>query len=143
MSIRVKGKRISKGIGKGEALVSKCSICFFQLVGYASGRIIEKGHELEGQSVAGKVLVFPTVKGSTENALGLIALRDNGTAPAAIVNVRADTTVAIGSILAKIPVIDRLEQNPLDIIASGDRVIVDANAGIVEILSRRDTLSSS
>jgi predicted aconitase with swiveling domain len=36
--------------------------------------VVEKGHELEGMSISGKVLVFPTGKGSTLGSYKLYEL---------------------------------------------------------------------
>ena len=58
------GRTIYKGIAQGEALVTSMGISFFGGVDPETGVIVERGHELEGQSIAGKVLVFPTGKGS-------------------------------------------------------------------------------
>ena len=59
------GRVIKAGRARGVALVSSEPISFFGLVDAETGTVIEKGHPLEGQSVAGRVLVFPTGKGST------------------------------------------------------------------------------
>ena len=62
---QLKGRVIYKGKAQGEALVTTQPISFYGGVDPATGIIIEKGHELQGQSVKGKILVFPTGKGST------------------------------------------------------------------------------
>ncbi|NIM17461.1 MAG: DUF126 domain-containing protein, partial [Candidatus Aminicenantes bacterium] len=51
-----------------------------------------KGHPLEGRFISGKILIFPMGKGSTVGAYVLYQLKKKGLAPAAIVNVKADTT---------------------------------------------------
>jgi hypothetical protein len=64
---------------------------------------------LEGQSVAGRVLVFPTGKGSTVGSYTLYRLARNGLAPAAIVNAEADPVVAVGAVIAGIPMVDQVD----------------------------------
>jgi len=41
------------------------------------GVVTEKGHELDGQAFAGKILVFPTGKGSTVGSYALYRLKKN------------------------------------------------------------------
>ena len=91
----------------------------------------ERGHELEGQSIAGKVLVFPTGKGSTVGSYTLYRLKQNGLAPAAIVNAECETITAVGCIIAEIPCVDQI---PIERIQTGCRVRVDGEAGVVEVL---------
>ncbi len=107
-------------------------ISFFGGVDPDTGIIIERGHELEGQSISGKVLVFPTGKGSTVGSYTLYRLKYNGKAPAAILNAECETITAVGCIIAEIPCIDQL---PIENLRSGMRVRVDGQAGRVEILS--------
>jgi predicted aconitase with swiveling domain len=56
------GRTIYKGKVSGQALVSSQGISFFGGVDPDTGIIVERGHELEGKSIAGKVLVFPMGK---------------------------------------------------------------------------------
>ncbi|MFW6115739.1 MAG: aconitase X swivel domain-containing protein, partial [Chloroflexota bacterium] len=56
---------VKAGHAAGRALVSPEPIGFLGGVDPDTGLVIEAGHPLEGQTVAGRVLVFPTGKGST------------------------------------------------------------------------------
>ena len=56
---QLKGRIIYKGIVEGEALVTSQPLSFYGGVDPNTGMVIEKGHELQGQSVEGKILVFP------------------------------------------------------------------------------------
>jgi predicted aconitase with swiveling domain len=105
-------------------------ISFFGGVDPETGRVVEKGHELEGQSVSGRVLVFPTGKGSTVGSYTLYRLKKAGLAPAAIVNAEAETITAVGCIISDIPCVDHI---PLERIETGMRVRVDGESGSVEI----------
>jgi predicted aconitase with swiveling domain len=104
----VKGRGISRGKGRGELLVSPAPISFLSGVDPESGIVVEKGHPIQGKSIAGKVLVFPYGKGSTVGSYVLYALSRNGHAPAAIVNVEAEAIIATGAIISGIPMIDRI-----------------------------------
>jgi len=109
--------------------VTSMGISFFGGVDPESGVVVERGHELEGQSIAGKVLVFPTGKGSTVGSYTLYRLKHNGAAPAAIVNAECETITAVGCIIAEIPCVDRV---PIEHIKSGQMVVVDGERGVVE-----------
>jgi predicted aconitase with swiveling domain len=126
--MKLHGRSIFRGQASGEALVTGMNISFFGGVDPESGIVVEKGHELEGQSIGGKILVFPTGKGSTVGSYSLYRLKKNGKAPAAIVNAECETITAVGCIIAEIPCVDHV---PLAGINSGDSVFVDGGAGLV------------
>jgi hypothetical protein len=132
----IKGRRVAKGRARGEALVSQTPISFRGGVDELTGTVVEKGHELEGVSISGKVLVFPVGKGSTVGSFQLLELKTNQKAPKAIINLRADPIVALGAIVSDIPMVDRLARNPLELIKTGDLVEVDADHGIVKVMSK-------
>jgi predicted aconitase with swiveling domain len=125
------GRRIFAGQATGDALVSKMGISFFGGVDPESGVVIERDHELEGQSIAGKVLVFPTGKGSTVGSYTLYRLMRAGKAPVAIINVECETITAVGCIIAEIPCVDQV---PIEQLRSGQQLEVDGDRGTVEIL---------
>jgi putative nucleotidyltransferase with HDIG domain len=100
---------IRSGHAEGEALVSPDPIGFLGGVDPDTGVVVEPGHPLEGQCVAGRVLVFPTGKGSTVGSYTLYRLARNGLAPAAIINAEADPVVAVGAIIAEIPMVDQVD----------------------------------
>ncbi len=102
------GRTIYQGIAEGKALVTTQGISFFGGVDPDTGIVVERGHQLEGQSITGKVLVFPTGKGSTVGSYTLYRLKHNGLAPAAIINAECETITAVGCIIAEIPCIDQI-----------------------------------
>jgi len=108
-TITVPARVVKAGHAEGEALVSSEPIGFLGGVDPDTGVVIEAGHPLEGQCVAGRVLVFPTGKGSTVGSYTLYRLARNGLGPAAIVNSEADPVVAVGAIIAEIPMVDQVE----------------------------------
>jgi len=129
----VKCHKLAKGYGEGEALVSKDPICFY-LVEPKTGVVKEKGHQLEGKSVAGKVLVFPTGKASSAVQMdGLVKLLINKNAPKAMIVTDVEPVLLGSAVLTKIPLVDRLERNPFEAIRSGDFVKVDADKGSVTV----------
>jgi len=125
----VKGRVISKGYAKGPALVTMQPISFLGSVDPKTGIVIEKGHELKGKSVAGRVLVFPRGKGSTVGSYVILQLKKNGVAPLAIINLEAETIIAVGAIISKIPMLDMLEKDMYSFLKTGMSVEVDAEKG--------------
>ena len=132
--IIIKGRGISKGVAEGEALVTKQPISFLGGIDPNTGIMVEKGHELEGQSVAGKVLIFPGGKGSTAGSFIIYAASRRGTAPVAMINLGAEPIIATGAVMSEIPLLDRLERNPIEVIKNKDRVRVDGEKGVVEVI---------
>jgi len=126
-------RKIAKGTATAEALVSSEPISFFGGVDPDSGIVVEKGHPLEGRSIAGKVLVFPQGKGSTVGSYTLYRLKKNGKAPAAIINSECETIVAVGAIISGIPAVDRLEGDAFSGLIDGLRITVDATNKKVKI----------
>jgi len=131
--MKIKGHIVSRGMAAGPALVSREAISFLGGVDPATGVVIERGHPLFGKCVRGAVLVFPGGKGSTVGSYVIYQLKKNGVAPAAMINVRAEPIVAVGAIIAGIPMVDRLEQDPLQTIRDGQPVTVDGTAGEIEV----------
>ena len=126
----MKGRMISPGKARGEAMVSRSPIGFYGGIDPKTGIVIEKGHELEGKCVKDKILVFPQGKGSTVGSYVIYGLKKNGVAPAAIVNKETETIVATGTILAGMPCVDRID---IDRIKTGDNLVVDADNATVEL----------
>lgn len=128
--MKLNGRKIYKGTAEGEAIVTKDGISFYGGVDSDTGKVAEVGHELEGQSITGKILVFPTGKGSTVGSYTLYRMKKNNTAPAAIVNRQIDTIVAVGCIISEIPCVDKIDINQ---IKTGQKLVVDGSEGTVEV----------
>ena len=129
----LKGRTVSRGKATGPALVSKDPVSFLGGVDPKTGMVIEKGHALYGKNIKGRVLIFPNGKGSTVGSYVIYQLKKNGVAPAAIVNIKSEPIVAVGAIISDIPMVDRLDKDPLEAIGDGQAVTVDGTAGTVEI----------
>jgi hypothetical protein len=130
--MKFEGRKIAGGQAQGQALVTVMGISFFGGVDPQSGEIVERGHELYGQSIAGRVLCFPTGKGSTVGSYTLYRLKKAGKAPAAIINAACETITAVGCIIAEIPCIDHI---PIDQLQTGQGIVVDADNGILEVFN--------
>jgi predicted aconitase with swiveling domain len=119
---QLEGRTIKAGRGSGIALVSPEPIGFLGGIDPETGVVIEKGHPLEGHCITGRVLVFPTGKGSTVGSYTLYRLARNQRGPAAIINERSEAIVAVGAIISDIPMVDLIDVTQ---IRSGDHVVVE------------------
>jgi predicted aconitase with swiveling domain len=136
--MKIKAKTVVRGIVRGEAIVSRMPISFTGGVDPNTGIVREPGHELEGQSIAGKILLFPMGKGSTTGSWQFYATYKRGNAPRGIINLRAEGVVAVSAVITGTPMVHRLEQDPFRYIKSGDMVTINADEGFVEV--ERETL---
>jgi len=126
--MELKGRIISKGIAEGEALTTTQPISFYGGVDPETSEILEKGHDLQGKRIKGKILVFPTGKGSTVGSYTLYRLKKGGIAPAGIINRECETVVAVGAIISEIPCVDEVD---ISKIKTGDTVRLEN--GVVTI----------
>jgi predicted aconitase with swiveling domain len=125
----LRGRVIKAGVAEGVALVSPEPIGFLGGVDPETGAVIEPGHALEGESVAGRVLVFPTGKGSTVGSYTLYRMVKADTAPAAIINAESEAIVAVGAIISDIPMVDQVDVTKIQ---TGDQVRIDGERVSVE-----------
>ncbi|XRP97253.1 DUF126 domain-containing protein [Methanocaldococcus sp. 16A] len=127
--MELKGRSISKGVIEGIAIVSKKPFSFLGGVD-KEGNIIDKDSDLYGQSLKGKIFVFPYGRGSTVGSYVIYGLAKKGILKG-IVNKECEPIVATGAILGGIPLVDKIE---IEKIKTGDRIVVDGNKGVVKIL---------
>jgi predicted aconitase with swiveling domain len=59
-------------------------------------------------------------------------MKKQGTAPAAIVNVETEAILATGCVISGIPLIDKLDSDPLKALETGMRLRVVGEEGLVE-----------
>lgn len=134
----LKCHRITNGHGEGEALVSREPICFY-LIDPKTGIVREKSHELMGKNIADKVLVFPSGKASSVVQIdGLFKLAMHKVAPKAMIVKDVETVLIVSAFIAKVPLVDRLEKDPFEVIHDGDLVEVNAEEGLVKIKKQGD-----
>lgn len=131
-------RSISEGVGEGDVILSKDALCF-ALVEAESGVVLERGHDLQGKSVAGKVLVMPTGKGSSVvQADGLYRLISHDTAPAAVIIKQAEPVLVSTIIAMEVPLVDTVDPAFYEAVGNGDRVVVDAVGEKVVLHKRVD-----
>jgi uncharacterized protein len=129
----IKCRIISKGMVKGQALVSKDSISFLGGVDPDTGEVVDSKHQLNGKIIKNKILVIPGGKGSTVGSYVIFQMAKNGTAPKAIVCLKAEPIIATGAIMAGIPMLDQPEEKIMDLISTGMEIEVDADKGEIKI----------
>jgi len=131
VKFRFSGKPVVKGNLEGRTLVSKYPLSFLGGVDPNSGRVIDPDSDIKGESITGKILIYPTGKGSTVGSYVIYAMKKMGTAPLAIVLREADTVTIIGCVLADIPLMHRVKPDPLSI---GNNVRVMLSGDALEVL---------
>jgi predicted aconitase with swiveling domain len=131
--IRLQGRRVVGGVAEGEALVTHQTISGWGGVNAMTGTIIETRHEQRGVSFKDKVLVCPGAKGSSGWSSVFHQARLAGTAPKAVIFNEMTTKIALGCVVMRVPSMTDLDQDPLQIIETGDWVRVDADNGVIEI----------
>ena len=134
--IVLRGRKVMGGVAEGEALVTRERISGWGGIDPRTGTVIETRHELRGRSFKGKVLVFPGAKGSSGWSSQFHVARLAGAAPLAMVFNEMTTKIALGAVVTHAPAVTDLDQDPLQVIATGDWVRVDGDRGIVEVTKR-------
>ena len=129
----LRGRKVVGGMAEGEALVTKQTISTWGGVDARKGIITERRHELRGQSFAEKVLVFPAAKGSSGWSTVAQIIRLAGKAPKAMIIREINSLTGIGAVVMRVPTVTDLDRDPVETIATGDWVRVDADKGIVKI----------
>ena len=135
--IVLRGRKVVGGCAEGEALVTRQRISGWGGIEARTGTIVETRHELRGRSFKGKVLVFPGAKGSSGWSSQFHVARLAGAAPAALLFNEMTTKVALGAVVTHAPALTGFDRDPLEAIATGDWVRVDADRGVVEVTKKR------
>jgi predicted aconitase with swiveling domain len=132
----LRGRKVVGGFAEGEALVTKDRISGWGGIDPRTGTVIETRHELKGVSFAGKILVFPGAKGSSGWSSQFHIARLAGKAPLAMLFNEMTTKIALGAVVAHTPSVTDFDQDPLQVIATGDWVKVDGDNGTVEVTKK-------
>lgn len=132
----LKGHTIKAGKVEGEAIVTTMPFSFVGELDPLTGTV-GATHELAGQNIAGKILVFPTGKGSTGGGIIAHYAKMLGAAPAGMICVEAEPVIALIAIMNDIPTVDKLDRNPLEAIETGDHIKLEASEGIAEVVKKR------
>ncbi|MDG2908940.1 MAG: DUF126 domain-containing protein [Acidimicrobiales bacterium] len=114
----------SSGPVEGVVLHLDEPLSFWGGLDAATGEVIDRHHPQSGQSVAGRVLVMHSGRGSSSGSSALLEAVRCGTAPAAIVMVEPDAIVALGAIVA-----DELYGRPLPVVLANEAELAKLRTG--------------
>jgi len=129
-------RKVIGGHAEGEALVTARPLTFRGGIDPATAVVIDAQHELCGQAVTGKILVFPRGAGSSSGCGVLMEMLRLGNNPAALINIETEAVLALGPIIAQelyglsLPIVT-VEPVHFNKLRTGDWVLVDADAGRV------------
>ena len=125
-----RARGLVRGEAAGAAFVYPKAFSFLGDVDMETGVVIARGHELEGESIAGRVMIYPETKGSSGGCIVLMTLAKTGMQPAAIVLQKpADPNIVEGAILAGIPLLCEPDIDVVSAIPHGARVAVSSEGG--------------
>lgn len=134
MAKRFSCHKISEGKAQSDAIITKDRVMFYQ-VRPEDGVMEEKNHQLEGRSIAKKILLFPGGKGSSVvQQDGLYHLDRFQNMPAALIIQDPDPVLVAGAIIMELPMVDKVDPEFYAQVKDGDTVLVNADEGYVEIL---------
>lgn len=127
--------KISAGHCEGEVLFSTDDMMFY-LCDPQTGEVIEENHCLKGKSVADKILVFPSGKGSSVvQTDGLYQLVLKGNAPKAVVVEHPDTVLVSTCIILEIPMVDKVEKAFYEEVSDGQYVQLNTDTCTISVMS--------
>lgn len=117
----------------GEALVTDTPITFLGYVNRVTGVIEEEDHPANGQSLAGKIAIFPRGTGSSVAPYVLLELFYRGVAPLAIINTEIDQQTAPACSLEGIPYAYGFDTDLAQSVVTGDRVALERRGDRVQL----------
>ena len=131
--IILKGRKVIGGIAEGEALVSKKPLMGWCNVNVKEGFTTERNHPLFKVPFKGKVLVFSEPRGSG-GFVGYGRTREYGTHPAAFIYRKGNNLTVFAAMNMKVPTVTDFDQDPTELIETGDHVVVNGDEGTVEVI---------
>ncbi len=134
----LKGKTVKKGQVEGKAIVSQIPFSYLGDLDVNTGKVVVRGHDLEGQSIADKIFIFPTGKGSTVGPNIAYMAKQLGNTPRGMICIEVEPVMAMVAIMNDIPMVHKLDKNPLEVIRTGDYIKMDATRGIVEVVKKSE-----
>lgn len=135
VKIVLKGRKVIGGVAEGEALVSKKPLMGWGNVNIKEGYTVERNHPLYKIPFKGKILVFPGPRGSG-GFVGYGKTRDFGVNPAAFLYTKGNNLTVFAAMNMKVPTVTDFDQDPTEVIETGDFVRVDGDKGIVEVYKK-------
>ena len=123
-------KVIVQGKVKGTVLKTTNPINFLGAVDKKTGIIHDQKYDIFEKSIKNCILVFPHGIGSSVGAYTIFSLKNNESAPIAMICTKADLTVASGCALANIPMIV-VSHEQFDSIENGKDIELDTESATI------------
>ncbi len=134
MAKTFKCHKISDGCVEAQVTISKDDIMFY-LIRPEDGVMIEPAHDFTGRSMAKKILMFPSGKGSSVvQADGLFQLMKRGNNPVGMIVERPETVLVTSAIVFEVPMVDQVDPDFYKEIKEGDTIKLDATKEEITIL---------
>jgi predicted aconitase with swiveling domain len=133
---RFVGKGLVRGRAEGEAVVSSVPLYFRTEYDPATGQVIGLRHPLHGHNLRGKVVVIPATKGSCGNSVSFSTGCKERNAPAALVCLRREPLAVLCGVVNNVPPICDVPEEIFRQVATGDRVAVDADRGVIRVTKK-------
>lgn len=133
--IIIRGRTIYPGVTEGEALVSPMPMMGWGNVNVSGGFTVERGHPLYEVPFKDKILVLPYIRGSG----GFVMYgrtKKYHTNPKAMLFREAISVAVTTAMVLKEPVMTDFDQDPCQVIETGDYVIVNADEGYVKVIKK-------
>ncbi len=141
MKLVASGKGLIKGRAEGKALVSSQSLSFSRL-DPKSGAVTDRRIDLFGRAIGGRVLVFPSHRGSTTSPAVFLEVCRRGFGPAAMVVAKSDPMLLFSALLVKkfyditIPLIEGADMARFKGLSVEDNLKVDSTRGRIFLVSK-------
>ena len=135
--IILRGRKVIGGYSEGEALVSRMPLMGWGNVDSEHGYTVERNHPLYEVPFKGKVLVFTEPRGSG-GFVGYGRSRIFGTNPVAFLYREGNNLTVFAAMVMNVPTITDFDQDPTEVIETGDYVKVNGDEGIVEVIKTKN-----
>jgi predicted aconitase with swiveling domain len=141
--VKLSGTTLHEGHGEGPLLVLDAALSLWGGTAVATGRIVEERHPQHAETLAGRVVAFPSVRGSSSSATVLAEQLRRGVGPSAVLLRAPDTILVLGALVAgelygyQMPVV-LLDPAEFDRLPGTGTARVDAAAGggVIEVGDR-------
>jgi hypothetical protein len=101
-----------------------------------TGVITRNGHSLNGLSIKGRILLFPSAKGGVAAGWAYFDLRTRNLAPLAFIFQTVNSVMVQGAVMAGIPILDGISVDDYQKIKTGDELEVDGSHGIIRVFRK-------
>lgn len=127
----LQGRSLNSGVAEGYAMLCPDSIAGWTGVDDKTGKIIERGHVHEGESIKDRILVVSGSKGSVGWSCHFHATKISGTAAAGWILKKVDSRIGVAMVMLGTPAVCDLEEDPFEVVQDNDWLKIDK--GTVEI----------